>query len=195
MRVADAEKADTIGSQAGQVTADFELNKVICTSAEPATQQTFESADSVDKVSLNQNLRVNTDVTETPSTSGCVSPYDISPPPKACQKNRKKRKNKTSASEHLTSSPYKRQLLEEIEAKRKEGEEKLNRKNKKAEKKAENDKMKQRKKKSKNKSANKTEKRPQKEKIASPESSSTSESDDEICLYCCEPYSKTIHDG
>lgn len=55
--------------------------------------------------------------------------------------------------------------------------------------------MKQRKKKSKNKSANKTEKRPQKEKIASPESSSTSESDDEICLYCCEPYSKTIHDG
>ena len=46
------------------------------------------------------------------SASGFVSPFDISPPPKADKIKKPKRKSRKPTSEHITSSPYKKLLVE-----------------------------------------------------------------------------------
>ena len=74
------------------------------------------------------------------STSGFISPFVISPPPKTTRTNSSKRKSDRSKSEHLTSSPYTKRLHEVTEEKSQREADKANRAKARAEKKLQNDK-------------------------------------------------------
>ena len=75
-----------------------------------------------------------------PSTSGFISPFVISPPPKMTRTNSSKRKSDRSKSEHLTSSPYKKRLHEVTGEKLQREADKVNRAKARAEKKLQKEK-------------------------------------------------------
>ena len=130
-----------------------------------------------------------------PSTSGFISPFVISPPPKMTRTNSSKRKSDRSKSEHLTSSPYKKRLHEVTGEKLQREADKVNRAKARAEKKL------QKEKKSKAAEMSKKQKGKGKSKgkrlrIATPEPESRESGEDETCcLFCCEAYSMSANEG
>ena len=130
-----------------------------------------------------------------PSTSGFISPFVISPPPKMTRTNSSKRKSDRSKSEHLTSSPYKKRLHEVTGEKLQREADKVNRAKARAEKKL------QKEKKSKAAEMSKKQKGKGKSKgkrlrIATPEPESGESGEDETCcLFCCEAYSMSANEG
>ena len=130
-----------------------------------------------------------------PSTSGFISPFVISPPPKMTRTNSSKRKSDRSKSEHLTSSPYKKRLHEVTGEKLQREADKVNRAKVRAEKKLQKEKKSKaaemsKKKKGKGKSKGK------RLRIATPEPESSESGEDETCcLFCCEAYSMSANGG
>ena len=111
-----------------------------------------------------------------PSTSGFVSPFRISPPPKAPGSEKRRTTGRRGRATLLTSSPYKNQLTEEVENRRRKEEEKQ---------------MKGMKIKKTAASGGKT-KGKGKAKVSAPAIQSTNLEDDETeCLFCGELFSET----
>ena len=130
-----------------------------------------------------------------PSTSGFISPFVISPPPKMTRNNRSKRKSDRSKSEHLTSSPYKKRLHEVTGEKSQREADKVNRAKARAEKKLQKEKKSKAAEMSKNQKG-KGKSKGKRLRIATPEPESSESGEDETCcLFCCEAYSMSANEG